>query len=185
MADHRIDKFEADGVKLLSEKPIKAAKVNSEIKKFRTWIVKHQDENVPDAQKGKLLSTVQAYHKTAATTPDIAEASHSLIEDLLMLPEGKLVTAKAKRTALKWLEEGRQGKSDGAAASEDHLEEERWQVFDCEGDTATLWRMDDAGGTTMEVTLHDEVVRAEVASRFETGEELFVFIVGDRVRRVE
>lgn len=189
MAD-RIEKFAADCDRLLSEKqPVQPAKVVAEIKKFRAWIVKHQDENVPDGAKAKLLCAVQQYHKAAQRTPDIAEASHALIEDLLMLPEGKLVTAKAKKAALKWLEEGRQGKTDiaqvdgGEDAPDDSEEGEMWQLIGCDDNGASLCLMDASDGSTLDVTLDDDALAAELSARFESGDEVNVVVVRGRVAR--
>ena len=45
--------------------------------------------------------------------PELKEAAFVLVDDLLKLPEGKLVTSKAKKSGLKWLDDLTSDGNDG------------------------------------------------------------------------
>ncbi len=101
-------RFYEDAVKLCSE--AKAPKLISEIQRLRQWLTKHQDENLSDAGKQKLVAACETYFKFAMARdasfelPE-CEAVQDLISDLLKLPEGKLIrSAGGKSKAMKWLE---------------------------------------------------------------------------------
>lgn len=102
MAD-RIEKYRADSVKL---QDASAQKIKSELSSLNKWIVKHQYEAVADGDKGKLLSILQHYYKIATErdTDDLKEIVFKVLDDFLKLPEGKLVSAKGKQGALRWLQ---------------------------------------------------------------------------------
>eukprot|EP00443_Scrippsiella_acuminata_P100755 CAMPEP_0115752324 /NCGR_PEP_ID=MMETSP0272-20121206/95730_1 /TAXON_ID=71861 /ORGANISM="Scrippsiella trochoidea, Strain CCMP3099" /LENGTH=104 /DNA_ID=CAMNT_0003197565 /DNA_START=10 /DNA_END=324 /DNA_ORIENTATION=+ len=104
MAAERVEKFHADASALVSSKPLKAEKVKAEITRFRTWLQKHQDESLPAGAQGKLVDVVQMYYKIVAAGGLDGDMLHDSVlgvaEDLMKLPEGKLVTIKAKKTVL-------------------------------------------------------------------------------------
>jgi hypothetical protein len=105
MAD-RIDKYRTDCARFAALPPVSAQKVRSELSSLNKWIVKHQQETVPDGDKAKLLATLQFYYKlvTGPDFGDVKEAVFQLLDDFLKLPEGKLVTAKGKQGVLRWQE---------------------------------------------------------------------------------
>jgi len=63
MSVARIDKYFDDQVGVISSG--KLPKITSEIHALRTWLVKHQDESVPDGAKNKILSILEKYHRCA------------------------------------------------------------------------------------------------------------------------
>eukprot|EP00960_Hanusia_phi_P068428 766843-Hanusia_phi.AAC.2 len=92
---------------------MKYDKIKSEMSRLQTWLRKHQDESVADGRyaqfstfrmsnnlfwhwtttsKQELLTTIQLYYKAAITDPEpLRDAAFALVDDLLKLPEGKLV----------------------------------------------------------------------------------------------
>jgi hypothetical protein len=100
-AAERIDKFFEDASRFTASK--NAAKITSEAKKLAVWLQKHQSESIPEGSKAKLMSTVEVYYRYGKMVPELADAARNLIDDLLKLPEGKLVSAKGKNKALRWL----------------------------------------------------------------------------------
>ena len=128
-------RFYDDAVKLCSE--AKAPKLISEIQRLRQWLTKHQNENLSDAGKQKLMSACETYFKFAVArdatfeSPE-CESVQNLISDILKLPEGKLVrSAGGKSKAMKWLElsqSRRPGPSNLAAAHP--VPATRWIVAD-------------------------------------------------------
>jgi NCAIR mutase (PurE)-related protein len=82
--------------------------VQSEVDRLAKWLQKHQEESVPDGSKTKLFATIQTYYKAAISAPaseeGVRSAVHELVDVLLKIPEGKLVSAKAKQSAIKWIE---------------------------------------------------------------------------------
>jgi hypothetical protein len=106
-------RFYEDAVKLCSEG--KAPKLIAEIQRLRQWLTKHQDENLSDAGKQKLVAAAETYFKFAVgrdatfESPE-CEAIQNMISDLLKLPEGKLIrSAGGKSKAMKWLEVSQRG----------------------------------------------------------------------------
>ena len=104
MAD-RIEKYRADSVKL---QDASVQKIRSELASLNKWFIKHQHEAVADGDKGKLLSILQHYYKIATErgpdSNDLKEMVFKVLDDFLKLPEGKLVSAKGKQGALRWLQ---------------------------------------------------------------------------------
>jgi hypothetical protein len=116
-----LDRFYDDAVKLCSE--AKVPKLIAEIQRLRQWLTKHQDENLSDAGKQKLVAACETYFKFAVgrdatfESPE-CEAIQNLISDLLKLPEGKLIrSAGGKSKAMKWLEVSQRG-TPGTVASD-------------------------------------------------------------------
>lgn len=129
-------RFYEDAVKLCSD--AKAPKLIAEIQRLQQWLTKHQDENLSDAGKQKLLAACETYFKFAVAR-DAAfelpecESVQNLISDLLKLPEGKLIrSAGGKSKAMKWLEvsQSRRPNKLAGGASADVVSLTRWTVAD-------------------------------------------------------
>ena len=124
-------------------------KLLSEVKKLRTWLQKHQSETLPDGAKQKLLSTVETYFLYCRNTRperfngDVGDAVAGLVDDLLKLPEGKLVAAKSKQKALKWLEATKMsGEADASSSSGGGGDgRTKWVVADIDEETGKLMLM--------------------------------------------
>mmetsp|Transcript_13133 Transcript_13133/g.37780 ORF Transcript_13133/g.37780 Transcript_13133/m.37780 type:complete len:198 (+) Transcript_13133:46-639(+) len=173
----RVDKYHSDGAALLGSKPLKADKVRAEIRSLRKWLQKHQDETLAAGPQGKLLETAQAYHKAAAAGGPDGEALQDevlgLVEDLLKLPEGKLVSSKAKRTAIKWTEtlRGKAAGSDDAPDAAAGVAGEVMDVIDIAGDGAVSVTLMDEDGETLEgVAIDDEELAERLRSCFDAGD---------------
>ena len=131
-----LSRFFDDAVRLCSE--AKAPKLISEIQRLRQWLTKHQDENLSDAGKQKLVAACETYFKfalvrDAAFELPECEAVQDLISDLLKLPEGKLIrSAGGKSKAMKWLEvsQSRRPGAIGGGASAHAGCLTRWTVAD-------------------------------------------------------
>ena len=81
----------------------KESKISSEIDKLRTWLVKHQDETIPDGSKAKIVMILEKYNRLAAHATKLRSSVVNLFSDYLQLPEGKLVSSKDKARVLTWL----------------------------------------------------------------------------------
>jgi hypothetical protein len=107
MASERIDLFHEDCLKLVTGEGLNIKRIQSEIKKLRKWLMKHQDEVTPESSKMKLLSVLQVYyqlhHDRRLTEAEYANDLEGLLDDYLKYPEGKLTTSKSKQTCLNWL----------------------------------------------------------------------------------
>lgn len=102
----RIQKFHDDQVDNITSCKGKTSKITSEIDKFRQWLVKHQDNVVPDAAKGQIFTILEKYQRCSTQVyPEITPAVYTLYSDFLQLPEGKLVSSKSKQRVLKWLQQ--------------------------------------------------------------------------------
>ena len=99
----RIEKFYADQITVLSA--YGRAKVSAEIAKLKQWLLKHQDETVPDGAKSKIVSILERYNRAQGNFADIRNNVIELFSDYLQLPEGKLLSAKDKSKVLKWLQD--------------------------------------------------------------------------------
>lgn len=125
-AIERIQKFHDDQIKIMVP-GTKPTKITSEISKLKTWLVKHQDEAVPDGSKGKILTCLEKYNRAAGYIFDIRSATESLFQDYLALPEGKLLTSKNKDKVKTWLENMVDG-DEGNDAPRKELKTKRWDV---------------------------------------------------------
>jgi hypothetical protein len=107
MASERIDLFHEDCLKLVTGEGLNIKRIQSEIKKLRKWLMKHQDEVTPESSKMKLLSILQVYyqlyHDRKLIEAEYANDLEGLLDDYLKYPEGKLTTSKSKQTCLNWL----------------------------------------------------------------------------------
>jgi hypothetical protein len=143
MADERIDKFFDDCAHVIDGGS--AAKISTEVRHLAKWMQKHQEDRATDSAKGKLFSTVQSYYKFALR-PDVDERVHSMIHELidsyLKIPEGKLVSAKNKQSAMKWLETLR-SKNIGSLGGSDLLAERvRYVVMEVRGRHVSAMKSD-------------------------------------------
>jgi hypothetical protein len=101
MSVARIEKYFNDQVSVLSSG--KLPKINSELHGLGTWLVKHQDESVPDGAKNKILSILEKYYRCAmGHNAAIRGSVIQLFSDFLALPEGKLCGSKDKKRVLGW-----------------------------------------------------------------------------------
>lgn len=118
MAADRIAKYLDDSKDLLLGG--NQAKIVSEVKKLSSYLLKHQNETVPDGAKTKLLSTIDAYYRycsVPSTSESTREEVANLLGTYLQLPEGKLVSATNKKKALNWIQELTSVKEDGGSKS--------------------------------------------------------------------
>lgn len=101
----RIDKFVEDQTKVLlsANSASKTGKINGEIGRLKSWLIKHQDETIPDNGKAKLLSILDKYNRAMTYFIEITDNVISLYEDYLQLPEGKLLSSKDKMKVMTWL----------------------------------------------------------------------------------
>ena len=197
----RVDKFEADCLAITAPSAVASkaeGKVQSETARLATWLCKHQGTSLPDGQKQKIMTCVQTYHKFAKGPPKRApktvELVHKLVDDLLKLPEGKLVSAKAKKLALKWLLELQAlgGDADGEGSIFTPPATLRLQVLDVELKDAAqaampkgkkaaakpvaveLELMDpDSADTSSTSTEMDRETLARLRDRLDGGEDVF------------
>ena len=105
------------------------------------------------------------------------------MEDLLKLPEGKLVTGKAKKSALKWLEDSRDGRGEAVCGEGDEELMRRWLVIDARqaGSQVVLELLDEETGETKEADSKEE----GVLEKFEAGSEVYVLTQGDTVAEIQ
>lgn len=146
MAD-RVSKFVEDAHKLL-ESPINVPKVEKELKRLRTWLFKHQDESLQKGKQAELLSTVKSYYKVAmgeSTESTLRDAVFGVVDDLLKLPEGKLVSSKTKGDCLKMLRQlgGQEETLDVDKSDESSSTVGVWLVADVMADSVTVVRGDE------------------------------------------
>lgn len=94
-ASERIDKFYADCFALPKSR-------GKECEKISIWLQKHQSEIVPSGQQTKLVQLVDQHFRSGRE--DYPDKLLNLIQTMLSLPEGKLITAKSKQKILKFLE---------------------------------------------------------------------------------
>lgn len=83
-------------------------KILAEVKKLATYILKHQNETVPDGTKTKLLQTIEGYyrfHLASGPNSTAQEAVVALLGTYLQLPEGKLLSATIKKKVLVWYQD--------------------------------------------------------------------------------
>ena len=174
----RVDKFLGDAENMLGNpERFSGAKVQSEIARLQKWLQKHQDESLPDGHKEKLLSAVQRYYKFAcsSTSDESRNAVHNLVDDLLKLPEGKLVTGKAKKQALKWLDTLQSPVEAAPTGKSADDGTESLQLIHICG--AELVLMDGDTGETKQVAAKDDQLLA-IKDRFDAGDDILVQISG-------
>jgi hypothetical protein len=101
-AVERIQRYLDDQTKILVP-GMKPAKITSEIANLKKWLVKHQDEAVPDGSKGKIMTVLEKYNRAAGYMADLRGPVANLFQDYLALPEGKLLSSKNKDKVKVWL----------------------------------------------------------------------------------
>ena len=170
----RIDKYHEDILSLLETKK---DSLGSEISKLSKWLLKHQDEALPDAQKNKLFTIVQKCYKHASETPDIHPVLRgkiqSLIEDLCKMPVGKLVSMKTKKQGAKWLDFFTEERS-----CETKSKVKRYQVVDVE-DSLVLF-MDPVTFDNVDYNETESTIRDTLNTRLSGGEDVFVHATLDK-----
>lgn len=195
----RIDKFSED-CSLLLVPPSSASassaspplpnyrKVQSEVDRLAKWLHKHQEETVSDGAKAKLFATVQAYYKVAVAAPRSEEgvrgAVHELVDGLLKIPEGKLVSAKSKQSAIRWIESLRDGSGSGSGGKA-VVQRRRLVVMDVasDGSLSVLQPGTSDVMVSMPISNGSEVLPRLRALLDELG-SVDVEVEGDRVVRV-
>lgn len=106
MATERIESYFETSKQLIAAK--NWPKILAEVKKLATYILKHQNETVPDGTKTKLLQTIEGYYRfylSSGSNPTAQEAIVTLLGTYLQLPEGKLLSATIKKKVLVWYQD--------------------------------------------------------------------------------
>ena len=162
MASDRIDKFCADAEAALSKPAASALVLGKECARLAVWLQKHQDEPVPSAQQGKLMSLLDLHVKNGREVYN--EAVQSLVSTMLSLPEGKLITAKSKQKCLKILDSLAVGGGKQSALQE--MKAKRFAVFDFDETLcqATVVEEDDESNVIEHVSVPSELVGTLVAA---------------------
>lgn len=179
----RVDRYYLDGIAIV--KSGVEPKMCSEIKKLRQWLTKHQTEMLPDGAKQKLLSAVEAYFLYCCKRPDrfegeVGDVVTSLVSDLLKLPEGKLISAKSKLKALKWLETTAVSKE--ASVSPTPSSSTRWVVGDID-EAGKLMLMSERPGSSdliEDFTVDDGALLARIQETFDREAPVLLELDGDR-----
>ena len=159
----------------------------SEIKKLRQWLTKHQNEMLPDGSKQKLLSAVEAYYLYCCKRPErfegeVGDTVSSLVGDLLKLPEGKLISAKSKSKALKWLESTLEAAQVGSGPSDSSSLITRWVVGDIdEADKLMLMSQRPGRDDLIEdFAVDDSALLARIRESFDKEAPVVLELDGDR-----
>jgi len=100
MASDRVDKFCLDAEAALLKPAVHV--LAKECTRLAVWLQKHQDEPIPSAQQGKLMSMLDLHVKNGRDSYSVGV--HTLVSTMLSLPEGKLITAKSKQKCLRILD---------------------------------------------------------------------------------
>eukprot|EP00397_Hematodinium_sp_SG-2012_P068549 GEMP01111956.1.p1 GENE.GEMP01111956.1~~GEMP01111956.1.p1 ORF type:complete len:193 (-),score=47.91 GEMP01111956.1:84-662(-) len=178
----RLDQFIQDGEASLKTNNI--AKVQSELKRFRNWLHKHQDEALPDAGKTKFQQIVQLY-VGFATKPEgtaMHDDARGLLEDCLKIPEGKLVSSKAKKPWIKAAESFREASVNANPTEAASVKE--YLVIDCtsEGEKKKkvhfLSVMHSDGGDSFSLRC-PAAMAMKVSESLEEGTSITVIVRGD------
>jgi len=173
----RIVKYFDDQIGILGSG--KLPKIKSEIGSMRTWLVKHQDESIPEGAKGKILSILEKYNRAA--TGHLASIRGPVIQlygDYLALPEGKLCGTKEKNRVLNWyellsaVEDAPATSAASGAAAEATARITRWSVQGVEAASrqVTLLNDEDADLWIEDLAVGDAELFAAICARYEGGE---------------
>lgn len=103
MATERIEAYFDTSKQLIGSKNWQ--KIVPEVKKLSTYLLKHQNETVPDGAKGKLLQVIEGYYRFLLLSEANSAAQDAIVALLgtyLQLPEGKLLSATIKKKVLVW-----------------------------------------------------------------------------------
>jgi len=106
MATERIEAYFETSKQLIAGKNWQ--KIVPELKKLATYLLKHQNETVPDGTKGKLLQAIEGYYRyllLCEANPVAQESVVALLGTYLQLPEGKLLSATIKKKVLVWYQD--------------------------------------------------------------------------------
>ena len=185
MSDVRAEKYYEDA--LLACKSGVEPKICTEVKKLRVWIQKHQSDLLTDGAKMKLFSAVESYYlycmKRAGRFEDeVGGLVTDLVEDLLKLPEGKLISGKSKSKALKWLENTTLPK-EAAVETETSATHTRWVVGDID-ESGRLMLMSERPGSDElieDFVVHDLEKLTKIQEYFQKEAPILVDLDVNRV----
>lgn len=175
MAATRIEKFSDDSKALMASNNSK--KLSAEIKKFRTWLQKHQNEIVSDGLKTKLFQTIDSYYRYCTNEKNVAiheDDISTLLGDYLQLPEGKLLSSKDKRKVLSWHQSLAGCKNTGKVAASGVR---KWSVIDINSKNELTMMSDENGDDMMEgFVVEDSQKFARIAEMFNSDVPVFLEI---------
>lgn len=118
MAAERVELYFETSKQLIAAK--NWPKILAEVRKLATYILKHQNETVPDGAKTKLLQTIEGYYRFYLSSGENATAQEAIVALLgtyLQLPEGKLLSATIKKKVLVWYQDLSAAMDDSAPSS--------------------------------------------------------------------
>ena len=180
MSDARAEKYYEDAV-LVCKSGVEP-KMCTEVRKLRTWIQKHQTDTLTDGAKQKLLSAVECYFlycmkRSGKFEEEVGGLVTDLVEDLLKIPEGKLISAKSKTKALKWLENTTLS-NEAAAGTETSASNtrSRWVVGDID-ESGRLMLMSERPGSDElieDFVVHDLEKRKKIQEYFQNEAPILV-----------
>ena len=152
MASDRVELF-LDTCQTLIIKLNNNKKIISEISKLCIWLQKHQNEEITDQAKGKIIIIIEKYYlyyKNSNNDNDndiirLEDTLEKLLSDYLALPEGKLVTGKFKLKVMNWQSSMQQqnnisNNSDNISNNNNNIE--RWIICDINDNKITLMKPD-------------------------------------------
>lgn len=180
MAADRISKFFDDAKALLSkDREISESKINSEIKRMRTWLQKHQNEVVPDGSKTKLFGVIDLFYRFSCVidkNSSLFEGISDLLSDYLQIPEGKLLSSKDKKKVLNWVETMKVSDSDqGKAAKNRKLS--CWYVEEIlKGSLLTLLSVENEELWLENFEVKDKNIYDEIKNMMDIGNPVIVEI---------
>ncbi len=140
-AEKSVDKFHATIHRWSSVKESSSAsKLSSEISRLRQWLVKHQSDVLNDGYKDKLVQCVEMVYKFKPDDPEFIDIQIALVDDILKLPEGKLVNSKGKKKVLKWMESLTSLQKDCShnSPNENRGRQQTWMVAEIDPATKTM-----------------------------------------------
>ena len=179
----RIQKFLDDQLLVLTSgsKPVK---VIAEIDKFRAWLVKHQNEVVPDASKGKIMTILEKYNRAQGNFADYRDAVVKIFSDFLQLPEGKLTNSKNKSKVLIWLQNLTDGNAgDESAQMEGTLSNSltEWTIegIDPEHSTVTLLSTTNSDEWKEDVPVRDPDLLARIQELLDQNNSSVIVFLGE------
>lgn len=155
MASDRVELF-LDSCQTLITKLNNNKKIISEISKLCTWLQKHQNEEITDAAKGKMIIIIEKYYLYYKNSNNnnndndsdivrLEDTIEKLLSDYLALPEGKLVTGKFKQKVMNWQSSMQQQNNVSSNAdnnSNNNNNIERWIICDINDNKITLMKPD-------------------------------------------
>ena len=156
MASDRVELF-LDTCQTLIIKLNNNKKIISEISKLCIWLQKHQNEEITDTAKGKIIIIIEKYYlyyKNSSNNNNnnnddndiirLEDTIEKLLSDYLALPEGKLVTGKFKQKVMNWQSSMQQ--QNNISNNSDNISNnnniERWIICDINDNKITLMKPD-------------------------------------------